>query len=130
MMKKSFQIDWSEIDAFGHINSLVILKYVQSMRVEYCTKTKLLVQGNAHAPILINISCQYLAPLYFPGEVTVQADLKRIGETSVMTEYLLFNDKGETVARAEDVIVYYDYEGKKKIPIPDDVRKALEKLFS
>ncbi len=34
-VKFEIRIDWSEIDLFGHINNLAIMKYVQSARVNY-----------------------------------------------------------------------------------------------
>ena len=34
-VKFEIRIDWSEIDLFGHINNLAIMKYVQAGRVHY-----------------------------------------------------------------------------------------------
>ncbi len=34
-VKFEIRIDWSEIDLFGHINNLAIMKYVQAARVNY-----------------------------------------------------------------------------------------------
>ncbi len=34
-VKLDLRIDWSEIDLFGHVNNLAILKYVQAARVNY-----------------------------------------------------------------------------------------------
>jgi hypothetical protein len=31
--KIALRIDWSELDAFGHVNNLAIMKYVQSARI-------------------------------------------------------------------------------------------------
>jgi acyl-CoA thioesterase FadM len=34
-LKLELRIDWSDIDLFGHINNLAILRYVQAARVNY-----------------------------------------------------------------------------------------------
>jgi acyl-CoA thioester hydrolase len=34
-VKSEIRIDWSEIDLFGHINNLAIMKYVQTARVRF-----------------------------------------------------------------------------------------------
>ena len=33
--KLDLRIDWSEIDSFGHINNIAIMKYIQAARVNY-----------------------------------------------------------------------------------------------
>jgi acyl-CoA thioester hydrolase len=34
-LKLELRIDWNEIDLFGHVNNLAIMKYVQAARVYY-----------------------------------------------------------------------------------------------
>ena len=29
------RIDWSEVDSFGHVNNLAILRYAQTARIHY-----------------------------------------------------------------------------------------------
>ena len=34
-LRLSLRIDWSELDAYGHVNNVMIMKYMQAARVHY-----------------------------------------------------------------------------------------------
>jgi acyl-CoA thioester hydrolase len=41
-LKLELRIDWSEIDLFGHVNNLAILKFTQAARVNYLERIGLM----------------------------------------------------------------------------------------
>jgi acyl-CoA thioester hydrolase len=122
------RIDWSEIDAFGHINNLAIMKYAQSARANYLDILGLMKMQaeQKKGPILASISCQFKKPLYYPGNVTVRTKVDTIKNTSFGLMHDIFNDKGELVAQACDIIVFYDFSGETKLAIPQELRDRLE----
>src|SRR5512135_456346 len=96
-LKTEVRIDWSEIDAFGHVNNLAILKYVQAARVKYL-ETIGLMQSQAEikiGPILASTSCQYRKPLFYPGQVTVHSAVDAIKNSSFRMSHIVCNEKGE-----------------------------------
>jgi acyl-CoA thioester hydrolase len=124
------RIDWSEIDAFGHVNNLAIMRYVQTSRVE-CLGSVGLMQSQMDAgvgPILASIHCQFRKPLFYPGCVTVFTRIEAIRTTSFHVRHEIHNDRGELAAEAVDVLVLYDFERKVKAAIPAELRVRLEKL--
>ncbi len=122
------RIDWSEIDAFGHINNLAIMKYAQSARANYLDILGLMKMQaeQKKGPILASISCQFKKPLYYPGHVTICTKVDAVKNTSFGLIHDILNDMGELVAQACDIIVFYDFSAETKLEIPQKLRGRLE----
>lgn len=130
--KLQLRIDWSELDVFGHVNNLEIIKYVQSARVNYLESVGLMqMQSEAKmGPILASVGCQFRKPLFFPGFVTVYSKVDYVKNTSFRIHHEVYNEKDELAAEAHDIIVFYDFVKNVKRTIPDDIRGRIEKLES
>ena len=120
------RIDWSDLDLLGHVNNIAFSRFIQAARVEYCGHVGLEVhQGMATGPILAASRVQFIAQLYFPGDVRILTRCKKAGSTSIVLEHALYDDAGTLCAFAEDVVVRYDFEAKMKIPLGDEVRSKI-----
>ena len=129
-IKLELRIDWSEIDLFGHVNNLAILKYVQAARVHYLEVIGLMqLQAEAKiGPILASTTCQFRKPLFYPGQVTVYSNVDSIKSTSFRIQHGIYNDQNEISAEAQDIIVFFDFVKNAKKVIPDEIRKKIEGL--
>jgi len=125
--KLELRIDWSEIDAFGHVNNLAILKYVQAARVIYLERIGLMQSQSELkiGPILASISSQFRKPLFYPGQVTVYSKVDLVKNTSFRIHHEIYNDKDELAAIVQDIIVYYDFNKNIKLIIPEDIREKI-----
>lgn len=128
--KLELRIDWSEIDLFGHVNNLAIMKYVQAARVNYLEMVGLMqLQMEAKkGPILASTGCQFRKPLFYPGQVTVYSRIESIKNTSFQMEHGVYNERHELIAEAQDIIVFYDFENKVKLTISDELREKIAGL--
>jgi len=126
-VKFEIRIDWSEIDLFGHINNLAIMKYVQAGRVHYLELSGLMQMQTElkKGPILASASCQFRKPLFYPGKVTVYSKVEGIKKTSFQLRHLIKNDENEIIAEALDVIVFYDFNKNSKEIIHAELRERL-----
>lgn len=122
------RIDWSEIDLFGHVNNLAIMKYVQAARVKMLENLQLmqLQSEQKKGPILATVECQFLKPLFYPGQVMVYSNIALIKNTSFKIHHIIFNENDEIAAQADDIIVFYDFIKNKKLHIDDELRGRLE----
>jgi acyl-CoA thioester hydrolase len=129
-IKLELRIDWSEIDLFGHVNNLAILKYVQAARVNYLETVGLmqLQSETKTGPILASTSCQFRKPLFYPGQVTVYSKVDYIKNTSFRIQHGIYNDKNEISAEAQDIIVFFDFIKNTKLTIPNEIREKIETL--
>mgnify|MGYP002776293178 FL=1 len=129
-VKLELRIDWSEIDLFGHVNNLAIMKYVQAARVNYLELVDLMqLQTEMKiGPILASTNCQFRKPLFYPGQVTVYSKVDSIKNTSFRIQHIVNNDKHEISAEAHDIIVFYDFNKNTKLAIPETIRRKIEAL--
>lgn len=126
--KFELRIDWSEIDQFGHVNNLAILKYVQSARVNLLEQMELMqLQAEKRmGPILASMNSQFRKPLFYPGKVSVVSKVNWIKNTSFSIQHEVLNENGESAAEIQDIIVFYDFLKNIKANLPVDIKKRIE----
>ncbi len=129
-IKLELRIDWSEIDLFGHINNLSILKYIQSARANYLEAIGMMpMQVEIKAgPILAATNCQFLKPLFYPGQVIIYSKINNIKNTSFSIQHVILNDQFEKVAEAQDIIVYYNFKQNTKLKLSDEMKLKLNEF--
>jgi acyl-CoA thioester hydrolase len=129
-VKLSVRLDWSEMDMFGHINNVMYFKFIQASRVNYWENVKLMRDYKAQkiGPMLLSTSCHFKKPLFYPGNITLQAKVEFIKNSSMGLHHQIINDKQELAAEAHDVIVLYNFSENQTVVIPDDLRKGIEEI--
>ena len=120
---------WGDQDAFGHVNNVVYFRWCESVRVAYLSQAELqalLVQANL-GPILASIQCDYLRQLNFPDTVQIGARVTRLGNKSLSMEHAIFSEAlQEIVAKADSVVVLFDYVKQQSCTIPPEIRTWIE----
>ena len=129
-LKLQLRLDWSEMDLFGHVNNVAYFKYIQAARVNYWEVSTLtaLFSEMKIGPILLSTGCQFIKPLFYPGNITVESRIEFIKNTSFGIHHRLLNEQGEICAEARDVIVTYDFNKNEKVPVPDVFRNRVEEI--
>ncbi len=125
--KLALRIDWSEIDPFGHVNHVQILKYVQAARVNFWEMIGLY---DAHeksdiGAMVASVSCQFKKPLHYPGEVRIHTSVSNIGTTSFRLQHSIYNEEDELCAEATDAEVFFDFSKNEKVTIGLELRNEL-----
>lgn len=124
MKELRLRIDWSEQDLFGHINNVAFMKYIQASRVNYWEKVGIPSTKNVGV-MLVSTACQFKKPLYYPGDIRIEASTNFVKNTSFGFHHIIYDDTNEVVAEADDVMVLYDFNKNEKMVISDDLRKLL-----
>jgi acyl-CoA thioester hydrolase len=129
-VKLPLRIDWSEMDLFGHVNNVAYFKYIQASRVNYWEISGLASSFDETkiGPILLSTSCQFIKPLFYPGNIIVEATIEFIKNTSFGIHHRILNTQNEVAAEAHDVIVTFDFIKSEKVPISEEFRKAVEAI--
>lgn len=129
-VKLKLRLDWSEMDLFGHINNVSYFKYIQASRVNYWETVGLtkLHSNIGIGPMLASTSCTFKKPLFYPGNIIVQASVVEMKNTSFKIHHQILDVNHEIAAEAEDIIVMYDFKSNEKVPIPGDMRIKTEQL--
>lgn len=126
-VKLTLRLDWSEMDFFGHINNVSYFKYIQASRVNYweLTGASASFRDTGIGPILHSTGCRFIAPLHYPGSITVECRVEHMGTTSFGIHHRILNEQGIVCAEAHDVIVNYDFRNNQKTPITDNFRQSV-----
>jgi acyl-CoA thioester hydrolase len=120
------EVRLGDLDPFGHVNNAVIATYVEQGRVLYLRD----VLGTGADPvsmpfILAMLKIDYLSQVLFSDTVEVETRVDWIGRTSVGMSHRLMNLDGRQLARSEAVLVAFDYETEKPIPVSDEWRTVM-----
>ena len=121
---------WMDNDAYGHVNNVVYYSFFDTAVNRWLVEQGVLdIATSPTIGLVVETQCRFLAPLTFPDRVTAGLRVAHLGTSSVRYEIGLFrNDDDVAAAHGHFVHVYVDRETRKKKPIPDDVRRALEAL--
>ena len=123
----SLRLDWSELDLFGHINNVMIFKYIQSARVHFWDEVGInsIDVSNPIGVVVANVQCQFLKNLFFPDTIKIISKCIEVKNSSFILEHQIFNSKEEKSAIGQDVIVMFDYSKREKMLIPDLIKNNL-----
>lgn len=124
----SVQVRFRDIDAFGHVNNAVVSTYVELARVSYLREVLRLdpVGPVNRMPLILGmIRIDYLSPIFLTDRVGVGSRVDWIGRSSIHMSHHLAAESGRDLARAESVLVAYDYEQARPMPVPEDWRTAM-----
>lgn len=127
VLKHKLRIDWSELDYFKHVNNVSYFKYVQSARVNVWDYVGLSdhFARTGQGAMLASTRCDFKRPLHYPGHVDIVTGVESIGTSSFSFAHSLYNDAGELAAVALDVMVMYDFNEHRKLPVPEWLRTSL-----
>jgi len=130
------EVRLSDTDAMGHVNNARYLTYVEIARVGYYERVTgnplpIGTHGAEEGMILAEIRMTYRSPAFYGETITVETRVERIGRTSFAMVHRMTAPESRygaarLIALAESVLVAYDYQAERPIPVPDDWRAAME----
>ena len=124
-------VAWGEMDSFGHVNNIIYFRYFENARLAYFERVGFLeeVKRSGVGPILATTKCRFRAPLTYPDRVRVGAKAIDLQDDRFTMLYCVESEAlGAVAADGEGLIVAYDYNVKRKAPLPDSVRAAIDEL--
>ena len=125
--EKEIEIRWRDLDAFGHVNHIVFLTYLEEVRDEWLGSVladPALVWGY----VIARVEIDYRRELTLEDDVIVaRCSLERLGTKSAVTRESIATRGGETAAEAKAVLVARDAETGRSRVISDDERAAFER---
>jgi acyl-CoA thioester hydrolase len=106
------------------VNNAVFATYVEQARIEYLRSLDVLDGQLSTGMILARIELNFLAPAMPEGSIEIGVRPLRSANKSFELEYEL-QQQGRPIARATTVLVAYDYERARSVPLPDTWRDVL-----
>lgn len=120
-------VRFADLDRLNHVNNVSFATYSESSRVHFLeTLTPGCTEGHGTGWVIAKLVIHYLAAAYYPGDVKIGILVDRIGNSSISVKQGMFqNNKCFSVV--ESILVWADTKNEKSVPLPDLVRKELEK---
>lgn len=118
-------VAFRDIDALGHVNNAVYLSYFEQARIGYSFQ---LINGATLKDltfILAEANVSYLRPVYFGDQLEIGVRVSEIGTKSFAMQYGVRNGHAEIVARGRTVQVWFDYDTRRSVPVPDEFRRKV-----
>jgi acyl-CoA thioester hydrolase len=122
------RVRFGDLDAMRHLNNVVFLRYFESARIGYLNRVL-----EQHDPVnrdggfgFIFASCHidYRSPAHFDEEVVIRVRPADVGTKSLKLEFDM--RVGERlIAEGHGVLVGYDYEAERTVPLPDALKQRL-----
>lgn len=125
----TIQVRFADMDAMNHVNNAKYLTYIESARISYFREVLGKHMHAAPGFILAKASIDFILPIALHDEITVLTRCSRIGNKSFDLEYQIVRVNPQpqsVVAKAQTVLVGYDYQSLKTIQIPDEWKKKME----
>lgn len=127
MWKKSITPRFGDIDGLRHVNNCMLPIWFETAREplfrlfhpEFDTAVDWRL-------IMARISVDFVSQMRLGFDVEIRTFVKKMGRSS-LTVYQEAWQEGELGAKGEAVVVHYDFANRKSLPIPDEVRRELER---
>lgn len=124
----SCPLRWSDMDAFGHVNNVVFLRYLEEARIDFMFR---LAPGEGSASftggsVVARHEIDYLRPLvHRHAPVTIESWVTKISAASMTIAYEI-KDEETVYVRASTVVVPYNLAEGRPRRISAEERSFLE----
>jgi acyl-CoA thioester hydrolase len=121
-------VAWGDMDAMGHVNNTVYLRWFETARITWLVQTGLLQPGGATGPILARTEIDYRIPVTFPDTVEVSVHAERVGNASVTLAYTIRSAARDNavVAEGRTVMVMIELATGRSVALSDVQRATIQ----
>ena len=132
---KDAEAVFGDIDAMGHVNNVVHLRWIETARIAYWVHV---TGGKPHPPgpgvmsgvlidmILARTEIDYRSPVNHGEKLDVFVRTSLIKRSSMVLEYaVVAKSDGRLVAEAKTVVVCYDYELLRPRPVSQEMKASI-----
>lgn len=121
---------WQDNDAYGHINNVMYYSFFDTAVNRYLIERGGLdIHNGKTVAYVVSSQCQYVAPAAYPEDIYVGVCVNKVGRSSVTYGLSVFaGESKRRVAHGQFVHVFVDRASDKSIPIPVNIRAALEDI--
>jgi len=117
----SIELRFSDLDAYGHVNSAVYFTYLETARVKLFSDFFREVSDRGILIVVARAECDFKIPIMLGDEIAVTLCLAKTGRSSFDLEYRVHDGKDRTFATARTTMVCFDSVKKSTVAIPGSI---------
>jgi acyl-CoA thioester hydrolase len=119
--RTDIQVRFADTDALGHLNNTSYALYAEQARLDFLHEATGERRGGY---ILAHIALDFRRQVRYGDAVHVETWVERLGTTSLtLAQRVIAN--GENAADVRSVVVRFDYEAQRPVPLDDAARAWL-----
>jgi acyl-CoA thioester hydrolase len=119
---------WKDNDVYGHVNNVEYYSFFDTVINEFLIRSGGLdIHRGPVIGLCVESQCTFKASLAFPDTVDAGLRVIKLGNSSVTYEIGLFRAGSDApAALGRFVHVFVDRDNRRPVPLPDELRSALE----
>lgn len=124
-------VAWGDMDSFQHVNNVVYFRYFENARIEYFRRMGWweYMDETGIGPIVASTQARFRRPVKYPDTLKAGAKVISIAvDRFTVRQVLVSRTTGELVTEGDAVVVSLDYHNSVKVPLPDELRRRIERL--
>ncbi len=124
------KVEWRNMDSGRHVHNMIYIGWIESSRVDYFEAIGFNVVPTSGTGVVVGtIECKYIMPVTYPDMIIAATRAVSYGTHHVWIETHIFSKKHNRVAAiAKQKMVFYDFQGICKMPMPEGFVKKMEAL--
>jgi acyl-CoA thioester hydrolase len=125
------EVRYGDLDPQDHVNNSRFLTFFEQARISYLINLGLFQKNQSFMDIGIIMADAHVVfkePIRFGEQIKVGMRISKLGNKSMLSEYVIVGSKGREFASGSSTLVTFDYRTRKTIPIPDDWREKITKF--
>jgi acyl-CoA thioester hydrolase len=122
---KPIDVRVSDIARGNHVNNAVFYTYFEEGLKHFLND---LIPERTWSYLLAHSECDYKRPILYKDKPQLTITIANIGNTSITVNYLITDctNSEQIYAEGKTVLVSYDYEANKPVPLKDEMKALLE----
>jgi acyl-CoA thioester hydrolase len=125
MFHYTLQPRFSETDCLGHINNAVLPVWLEEARTDLFRLFNPSLAMKTWNLILRKYEVDLIAQIWREHRIEILTSIEKIGNSS-LTVLQRVRQNGQEVAVGRTVLVHFDYEAARSVPIPEEIRLLLQ----
>lgn len=126
MYKIEIDPRFKDTDALGHINNASFITWIEEARKPVFKEFNSKLSIEEWNLIIARVEMDFLAQCYYGKKVTINSFIEKIGTSSFTLCHDIIQENTK-VARGRSILVHFDYNENKSVPIPERIKQSLRK---
>lgn len=120
------QIRFNDVDKLGHVNNTIYFQFYDTAKTDYIAAVCKGIDWGNLAIMVVKIEAEFMAQIKADSHIAGRTRVVKIGNKSFHLEQDVIDvDTQEVKSHCISVMVLYDLENQKTIPLPDEWRRAI-----
>jgi len=120
------ELRFSDLDAYGHVNSAVYFTYLETARVKLFDDFFREVTAQGVFTVVARAECDFKLPIMLYDNVIVTLWIAKLGRSSFDIEYRLHDGHEKTYGTARTTMVCFDNGKKATMPLPESIKAMVK----